>query len=114
MLIIIIVRDRWLDWFLINVGRLRDIYEIVDPHTENFSDAYAYLGALRWWYELIGYWGPPGKPPLDEKAPAPIIPINVPTLSSQEAYMAAYPKGLPHKVQVSVALGIAIARRIKK
>jgi Peptidase family C69 len=64
-----------------------------DPHTENFSDSYAYLGVPRWWFEQIGFWGPPGTPPPDEKEPIPILPINVPTLESPAAYKAAYPKG---------------------
>jgi hypothetical protein len=69
------------------------MYEIVNPNVESFNDAYAYLGAPRWWFEQIGFWGPPGTPPPDEEKPIPIKPMTIPTMSSPEAYKEAYPNG---------------------
>jgi hypothetical protein len=69
------------------------MYEIVSPNVEDFNYAYAYLGAPRWWFEQIGFWGPPGTPPPDEEKPIPIKPMTIPTMSSPEAYKEAYPNG---------------------
>ena len=41
------VREAWWSFFFEMAGRFRDMYEVVDPHTENFIDSYAYLGAPR-------------------------------------------------------------------
>jgi hypothetical protein len=66
---------------------------VTNPHAENFLFAYTYTAVPRWWFEQIGYWGPPGTPPPDEEKPIPIKPINVPSLQSPAEYEAAYPRG---------------------
>ena len=38
------VKEKWWDFFFDCVGRFRDMYEVVDPHVENFIDSYEYLG----------------------------------------------------------------------
>jgi hypothetical protein len=87
------VREAWWSFFFNCAGRFRDLYEVVDPHTENFIDSYAYLGAPRWWFEQIGFWGAPGTPPADEVSPVGMLPINVPGEVSPAAYKSKYPMG---------------------
>jgi hypothetical protein len=87
------VREAWWSFFFQMAGRFRDMYEVVDPHTENFIDAYAYLGAPRWWFEQIGFWGAPGTPPGDELAPIGIHAITVPAEATAAAYREKYPEG---------------------
>ena len=41
------VREEWWSFFFTMAGKFRDMYEVVDPHTENFIDSYMYLGAPR-------------------------------------------------------------------
>jgi hypothetical protein len=41
------VREAWWSFFFSMAGKFRDMYEVVDPHTENFIDSYMYLGAPR-------------------------------------------------------------------
>jgi hypothetical protein len=49
--------------------------------------------------EQVGFWGPPGTPPPDEKKSIDIYPINVPSEDSNAIYAAKYPSGMyqPYK-----------------
>ncbi len=66
------------------------MYKLTNPHAENFLYAVQYLTVPRWWLELVGYWGAPGSPPSDKKAPSPIHPINVPSYDSIADYKKIY------------------------
>lgn len=41
------IRDAWTDFFFEMAGKYRDVYKIVNPHAENFNEAYSYLSIPR-------------------------------------------------------------------
>ena len=90
-------------------GKYRDVYKIVDIHVENFNRAFEYLTVPRWWFEQIGFWGPPGTPSPEDKEASPIYPLNVPSEDSQEIYAKKYPKGFyqPYQNRISQNIGEA-------
>lgn len=66
---------------------------IKDPHASTYPAAVKWIMYPRWWLESIGYWGAPFTA-TPGRAPVPVHPNGYPTLSSKEAYAAAYPNGL--------------------
>ena len=93
------VLEEWWSFFFEMVGTYRDVYKISNPHAENFNHAFTYLTIPRWYMEQVGFWGPPGTPPPDEKKSIDIYPINVPSEDSNAIYAAKYPSGMyqPYK-----------------
>ena len=53
-------RERWWDFFWTITTKFRDLINIVDPHAENFLNAYDMNSIDRFWWEQVGFWGPPG------------------------------------------------------
>jgi len=47
------VRERWWEFFFSLVGTFRDMYKVVDPHTENFNQAFRYLTVPRYFIMII-------------------------------------------------------------
>jgi len=88
------VRDQWWDFFFIVAGKYRDIYKVVNPHTEEFLNAYTLLSVPRSFMEWSGFWGPPGTPPPGDTRPLPVKPVNVPSEDSLEIYDSKYPFGM--------------------
>ena len=101
--------NSWWQFFFKMAGKYRDVYKIVDIHVENFNHAFEYLTVPRWWFEQIGFWGPPGTPSPEDQEASPIYPLNVPSEDSQEIYAQKYPKGFyqPYQNRISQNIGEA-------
>lgn len=70
------VRNAWEEFFYRIVSTYRDMYQVVNPHAENFLHATAYLTVDKLFMEQMGFWGKPGTAPAGEQ-PIPVKPINV-------------------------------------
>lgn len=66
---------------------------MTNPHAPTYPAAVKWIMYPRWWLESIGFWGAPFTP-APGRTPVPVHPNGFPTLSSQEAYDAAYPTGV--------------------
>ena len=55
------VHEKTWDFFWNMTGTFRDMYQVVNPNSDNFITSYKYIEVDRWVYELAGYWGVPGK-----------------------------------------------------
>jgi hypothetical protein len=78
---------------LVMIATLQRVLYSIDPcciyHIKYFFLLLLLL-LFRWWYEQVGYWGAPGTKAPGDEAPVPILPLNVPSLESIDAYEERY------------------------
>lgn len=83
--------EKWWDFFFGTVvSKYRDIYKVSRPHEENFLNAPDFIGYDRWWSEMVGFWGAPGKPGPN-RLPAGVPPMVYETQKTREIYDTVYP-----------------------
>jgi hypothetical protein len=87
--------DEWWDFFWTMVSKYRDIHIMATKEkVSSYKQAVSHITYARDWAEIIGMWGPPGTPPLDESSPLPSKLYTAPTLQTKKEYNEKYPKGI--------------------
>lgn len=87
----------WWDFFFEMCGKYRDIYKVTRPNSESFLQAADYIGYERWYAEMIGFWGAPGKASPKRAAPSGVSPMAFQGAASHEKFLEMYPDGTDSK-----------------
>jgi hypothetical protein len=63
---------------------------VTRPNEENFINAPDFMGYDRWWAEMVGYWGKPGKA-SPGRVPLGVAPLVFETAATPEEFKEKYP-----------------------
>eukprot|EP00602_Paraphysomonas_sp_CaronLab_P001527 CAMPEP_0185030236 /NCGR_PEP_ID=MMETSP1103-20130426/17058_1 /TAXON_ID=36769 /ORGANISM="Paraphysomonas bandaiensis, Strain Caron Lab Isolate" /LENGTH=696 /DNA_ID=CAMNT_0027565273 /DNA_START=81 /DNA_END=2171 /DNA_ORIENTATION=- len=87
----------WWDFFWAMTAKYRDIYKVTRPNSESFLNAPDFIGYERWWSEMVGFWGAPGKASPMRKSPVGIPPMVFDAQKTQDDFDKKYPAGAETK-----------------
>jgi hypothetical protein len=80
--------------FVVFASKYRDMHIVNQSSViQSFKDAVSYITYTRSWAELVGMWGAPGTPPIDEDLPVPVNPMTTPVMSNLRELSFYYPSG---------------------